>query len=347
MNQIINNNLLLNDTIKFVLDCSNNININIFTDASNEMFALDNLGNKIEKQQIKSVYYTEETLTITFYNSNLNKQEIVQTSEAVIDLDYSKLTTDLLLHERSIILKNTDNYWYRLLAKRSMLDNYDLSYCSPITEINVTTIGKEINKIFGVNSDVSGNSFDYDLINNKIGNFINIYTTSYGIDFANDNNNLAIENRYLKNITYYPSENCEVNSAIITFENNSTFTLLDYNKHWYKAGIYTRIVFDSSATPISYPFVQYSDNEKLFSILINLINKDNTILMSISYDSLGNNCVTNNDNSLIYNRYVLNVYYTPGIIDQSNGYLTITFGNQSTFTIIDNVDKYFYNIKIR
>lgn len=311
-------NSLLSNVLKILIDCSNNFKISIYSDASGINFAADSSGNKINNKFVCSEnYIPDEYINITFNDNNYIK------------------------------MSETDKYWCTICANRDILDNFDLSYCSPITEINVSTLGKEINIIFGVNTDASGNSFEYDKINNKIANFINIYTDSYGIDFANDNNNLAIENRYLKNITHYPSENCEVNSAIITFGNNSTFTLLDYNKHWYKAGIYTRIVFDSSATPISYPFVQYSDNEKLFSILTKLINQDNRILISICYDSLGNNYVKNNDNSLIYNRYILNVYYTPGIIHQVNGYLTITFGNQSTFTIIDDVDKYFYNIKIK
>jgi len=311
-------NSLLSSMLRMLIDCSNKFKISIYSDASGINFARDTSGNKIYNKLVSSeIYSPNEYINITFNDRNCIK------------------------------LHDTDKYWYTISANIDVLDYFDLSFGSPITEINVSTLGKEINAIFGVNTDACGNSFEYDQINNKIAKFINIYTDSCGIDFAVDNNNFAIENRYLKNITYFPSKNSEVNSAAITFENNSRFVLLDYNKHWYKASVYARKIFDSSLLPTSYPFIQYPDNEKLSSVLTNLINKDNRILISMSYNSFGNKYVKNTDNTLIYNRYLLNACYTPSIIDETDGYLTITFGNQSTFTIIDNIDNYFYNIKIK
>jgi gamma-glutamylcyclotransferase (GGCT)/AIG2-like uncharacterized protein YtfP len=61
---------------------------------------------------------------------------------------------------------------------------------------------------------------------------------------------------------------------------------------------------------------------------------------------------TDNENEFVKNRRITKAFYTQAFIDNKTrenipGYITITFNNYSTFTAIDNIDYYFYNIKIK
>lgn len=325
----LGNNSLLSNMLKILIDCSNNFKISIYSDSSGINFATDGSGNKIYNKFVCSeIYIPDQYIKITFNDNNYIK-----------------------LHE-------TDKYWYIICANRDILDYFDLSYCLSTALINNNTFGNEINKFLNVNQDVSANTFDYRFdynssyfsnINDKT---INIYTDSLGIVHAKDNYNLPIINRFLKNITYWD------NLLTVTFGNNSIFTINDYdadNNYWYSACVFSRKKNETNdENVLTHPphFIQYPDNEKLSLLLNNLLRFDNNIFLFACQDPSGNNYVNDNNENFVHNRNVINSFYTPCYVDETteetfNGYITITFGNAATLTVIDEINSYYYNIKIK
>lgn len=321
-------NSLLSSVLKTLIDCSNNFKITIYSDASGINFATDTSGNKIyDKFVCCEIYIPDEYINITFNDGNYIK------------------------------LRETDKYWYTICANRDMLEYFDLSYCLPTTLINSFTFGNEVNKFLNVNQDVSANSFDYrfDYNSSYFSNInhknINIYADSLGIIHAKDNYNFPTKNRFLKNITYRDK------FLTVEFGNNSIFTINDYddNNYWYNACVFSRKKNETNndnALMQPHHFIQYPDNENLSALLNNLLRFDIKIFFFACNDPSGNNYVNDNNENFVDNRIVINSFYTPLHVNEStgetfNGYTTITFGNDATLNVVDDINSYYYNIKIK
>jgi len=176
-------------------------------------------------------------------------------------------------------------------------------------------------------------------------------------------------------------------SLQITFGNNSTFTAINNinleqlnsevisQRNWYDICIHNRKIFDLNATviPLQLPLISSTDtdNENLTKILNSLISCNNIIFFTAYQETSGNNFInrgcngtervvvygtlveySDNENEFVKNRRITQAFYTQAFIDNKTrenipGYITITFNNYSTFTAIDNIDYYFYNIKIK
>ena len=425
--KIVGNNDILSNIIKILIDCSNNFTISIWTDSSGITFANDNMGNNICEKKISSL-----NLERSRGCDGLKRAVVYGTLVKYSITESIKITFD---DNHFIHLFNNDNYWYNIIAIRSILDNYDLLQCSPITIINNHKIVDEITTFLQNSEDVSqqiliktvttetdsgsvSSSSSFSNINQSPIMTINIYSDSSGTIYVSDNNNLPIKNRYLSNITYsyvIPQEhNDGLESLQITFGNNSTYTAINNinleqvnsdvisQRNWYDICIYNRKIFDLIATVIPLPLPLISskdtDNEKLTKILNSLISCNNIIFFTAYQETSGNNFInrgcdgtervvwsdpkpkapvvsvaksegtpettvegvvygtlveySDNENEFVKNRRITQAFYTQPFIDNKTkenipGYITITFNNYSTFTAIDNIDCYFYNIKIK
>ena len=101
--------------------------------------------------------------------------------------------------------------------------------------------------------------------------------------------------------------------------------------------------------PTTITRIQYPDNKK-FNKIINIFldSGNNTLFMSAYMDISGNEFVKDNIDKPFNNRIIKSSVYMPSYLDEkigeyTNGYLTLKFANNSTCTIIDNIDNNWYN----